>query len=358
MPNYYTTLLNPAFPRGRFFFIRKPFKLLNKYERWRRVADILILSRAARQRLEWFIYYETKARFNASLTCRHFGLTGKTFYKWKKIFDPLNLRLLEDRNRAPKHVRRWEVTRQEEQRVIELKKERIRYGKEKIARIYKERFGEKISSWKVQRIIEKHKLYYHPEKTAKIKRKRQRAQKKKRITELSKKQYPGFLICFDVIEIFWNGLRRYIFTAIDRCSKVAFAKMYTAKSSYNSRDFLRRVYYLLEGRIFNAGHDNGSEFQKLFAQTCQDFAIPQYFSRPHTPKDNPVNERFNQTLRQEFLDLGNFTSDVNIFNRNLTEWLVEYNFKRPHQALNYATPIQFTEKTLKVLPMWSSSAPN
>jgi len=40
----------------------------------------------------------------------------------------------------------------------------------------------------------------------------------------------------------------------------------------------------------------------------------------------------------------------------LTEWLVEYNFVRPHQALGYSTPIQFTEKTLKVLPMWSSRA--
>jgi transposase InsO family protein len=132
--------------------------------------------------------------------------------------------------------------------------------------------------------------------------------------------------------------------------------MYTSKNSYHARDFLNRVYFLLDGRIFNAGHDNGSEFQKLFAQTCQELAISQYFSRPHTPKDNAVNEKFNQTLKQEFLDLGNLTYDVNIFNRNLTEWLVEYNFKRPHQALGYTTPIQFTEKTIKVLPMWSSSA--
>lgn len=77
---------------------------------------------------------------------------------------------------------------------------------------------------KVQRVIEKHQLYYHPIKTAKIKRKRQKAQKKKRITELQKKKQPGFLICFDVIEIFWNGLRRYIFTAVDSVSKVAFAR--------------------------------------------------------------------------------------------------------------------------------------
>lgn len=343
-------------PRGRAFFTRQPVKLLSKYERWRKVAEILKLSKIARQRLEWFIYYEIKAKNNALLTCRHFGITPKTFYKWQKRFNPLNLRLLEDQGKAPKHTRQWQVTPLEEQRIIQLKKQYIRYGKEKIAVIYQQTFNEKITSWKAQRVIEKHSLYYHPVKTARIKRKRQKALKKKRITELQKKQLPGFIICFDAIEIIWNGLRRYIFTAIDRCSKVAFARMYTTKSSYNARDFLQRVYYLLNGRIFNAGHDNGSEFQKYFAQTCKELNIPQYHSRPYTPKDNPVNEKFNQTLKQEFIDLGNFTTDVSIFNRNLTEWLIEYNFHRPHQSLNYSTPIKFTEKTLKLLPMWSSSA--
>ncbi len=335
--------------------LRAPF---NKYEHWQRLAETLKLSKLAKQRLSWFIFYETKAKNNVSLTCRHFGIAPKTFYKWQKRFDPMKLKLLEDQNKAPKRVRQWEVSPTQEQRIIGLKKQHIRWGKEKIAIIYQQAFNEQISSWKVQRVIEKHKLYYHPIKTAKIKKKRQRAQKKKRITELPKQRYPGFLICFDAIVIHWNGLRRYIFTAIDNVSKVAFARMYTTKSSYNARDFLQRMYYLLEGKIYNAGHDNGSEFQKLFTQQCQYLDIPQWTSRPHTPKDNPVNEKFNQTLQQEFIDLGNFTPNPLIFNTDLTEWLVEYNFVRPHQALNYLTPIKFTEKTLKVLPMWSSSAFN
>lgn len=356
MPNYYQTCTYPGFPRGKSFFASKPIKLLSKYERWHRVADILKLSKAAKQRLEWYIFYETKAKFNASLTCRHFSISSKTFYKWKKLFDPMNLRLLQDKSKAPKNVRQWEVTPTQEWRIIQLKKKYIRWGKAKIAIIYEQEYNEKISSWKVQRVIEKRKLYYHPKRTAKIRRKRQRAQKKKRITELQKRQYPGFLICLDTIVIYWNGVKRYIFTAIDRCSKIAFARMYTTKSSYSSRDFLRRLYYLLDGKMFNAGHDNGSEFQKFFAKACKELGISQYYSRPHTPKDNTVNEKFNQTLQQEFIDLGNFTPDVKLFNKELTEWLITYNFKRPHQTLGYKTPIQFTEKALKVLPMWSSSA--
>lgn len=341
--------------RHFYFFKAKPIKLLQKHERWRKVAGILKLSKTAKQRLEWFVFYETKAHFNASLTCRHFGISPKTFYKWKKLFDPTNLRLLEDKSRAPNHVRQWEVTPTQEQRIIRLKEQYIRWGKEKIKILYQQEYKEQISSWKVQRVIERRKLYYHPQRTAKIRRKRQRSLRKKRITELQKRQYPGFLICFDTIVIHWNGLKRYIFTAIDYVSKLAFARMYTTKSSYNSQDFLKRLYYLLDGKIFNAGHDNGSEFQKLFAKECESLAIPQWHSRPHTPKDNPVSERFNQTLQQEFINLGNFTPNVKLFNRNLTEWLIIYNFKRPHQTLGYKTPIQFTEKKLKVLPMWSSN---
>ena len=69
-----------------------------------------------------------------------------------------------------------------------------------------------------------------------------------------------------------------------------------------------------------------------------------------TPKDNADCERFNQTLQTEFIDLGNFNSETEIFNENLTEWLIEYNFRRPHESLNYKTPIEFS----KVLPMYSS----
>lgn len=81
-----------------------------------------------------------------------------------------------------------------------------------------------------------------------------------------------------------------------------------------------------------------------------------YLSRPHTPRDNPINENFNGTLQKEFINLGNFTPDVKIFNRDLTEWLIEYNFNRPHQSLGYKTPIEFHFQHHKVLPMSSSSA--
>ena len=310
------------------------------------------LSKSAKLRLKWIDFYQKTK--NVSLTCRHFGISRQLFYYWLKRYDPYNLKSLEDRDKTPKRKRKREITPEQEMRIVNLRKKYLRYGKEKIALIYEKIYQEKISSWKVQKVIEKYNLYYHPQKTAKIAKKRKRALKKKRITELKKKPKTGFLICLDVIVIYWQGLKRYIFTAIDYYSKIALAYMYKSKSSLNAKDFLKRLYYLFDGKIENLQTDNGSEFQGMFEKAVKELNLEHYFNRVKTPKDNPVNERFNRTLEEEFLQLGNFHPDPEVFNPKLGKWLEEFNFKRPHEALGYKTPIEFACGKNQLSKMYSS----
>ena len=333
---------------------KKVFSPMGKYERWRKQAKLLKLSAEARRRLEWFIYYSSKGKQNASATCRHFNILPKVFYFWKKRFDGIHLETLEERSRAPKGRRQREITPREEERVVELRNAHLRWGKMKIARIYFNTYGQEISSWKVQYTIQKYRLYYHPKNNAKVQAKRKRGLAKKRITELKKQPVSGYLIALDTIVIYWLGLKRYILTAIDSTSKIAFARMYTTKNSANAADFLGRMMYLMDGKALNALTDNGSEFHLEFIRACQELGLDHYWSRNHTPTDNPVDERFNRTLKDEFIDMGNMTNDVTEFNRRLTEWLIEYTFVRPHQTLDYATPWEFYAKSAKVLPMYSS----
>ena len=315
------------------------------------MAQFLKLSKNACLRLEWIIYYQTTAKKNASLTCRYFGIRSrKTFYKWYHLFDDSNLRSLEDRDRVPKRRRQREISPCQEQRVVQIRKRYLRWGKEKLAIIYQKTFQEKISKWKIQKTIEKYRLYYHPARTERLRKKRARAQKKKRITELKTKPLLGFTLHLDTIVIYWNGLKRYILTAIDHFTKTAFARMYTTPSSYSAADFLYRLNYLLDGKIINIHTDNGSEFQKCFGQACQELNLTHYFSRNRTPKDNSSNERFNRTLEEEFIQMGNFTPNTNIFNKNLTEWLIEYNFVRPHLSLNKLPPIEYAQKYHQLFP--------
>ena len=302
------------------------------------------------------IFYEKHGR-DASLTARHFGISRKTLHKWINRFDKDFVKGLEDQPKVPHRTRSRQYTARQYDNVITLRKQHLRYGKMKLLELYriKHPYDRTISSWKIQCIIEASGLYYEPKKQARINQKRARSSARKKITELKRKPRSGFLLCLDTIVKYWQGQKRYILTAIDRHTKIAFARMYTSHSSETSRDFLYRLHLLLDGRIENVQTDNGSEFHKHFELACEALNLEHYWSRVRTPKDNAVNERFNRTLQDEFLALGNMTTDPIAFNHRLTEWLIEYNFRRPHQALGYMPPINFSFKYHKVLPMYPSS---
>jgi len=320
-----------------------------------RVAAVLELSAQAKTRLNWLLWHQ-EHRVTVAVTCRRFGITPKTYHKWAKRFDEENLRTLEDVPTTPRQLRQKTYTPLQYERIVGIRREFIRYGKLKLLDRYQQRYpaDTAISAWKVQCIIQLSGMYYHPAKHARTQAKRRKAEAKKRITELRMKPRADFLFGVDTIVKYWQGKKRYIFTAIDRHAKLAFARMYPSKSSRNAAEFLSRLQLLTAGRIENISHDNGSEFQGAFALACQRAKIPQYHSRIHTPKDNAVTERFNRTLQEEFLNLGNMTLDTDRFNHHLTEWLIEYNFRRPHATLGYVSPINFIYKHHRLLPMTPS----
>jgi transposase InsO family protein len=173
---------------------------------------------------------------------------------------------------------------------------------------------------------------------------------------------PCFLFQLDTIVIYRDNLKRYILTAVDHATKLGYARMYKNKSSRAAADFLYRLRYLVGQPIENLQTDNGSEFAWEFERATAKLGIQRYFSRVKTPKDNSEIERFNQTLEYEWLYNFNLSLDPEELNPGLTEWLIEYNFNRPHQSLGYLAPVEYIERELAkirspVLPMWSASTP-
>lgn len=330
---------------------------LDQYTRLRKIAQLQNISTGARAKLEWMIFYEREKQ-NALKTARHFGISAKTFWKWRNRFQAENLRTLEEHSRAPIRRRQKDIHPLQEERIIALRKQFLRYGKIKLSIRYASEYGEKISSWKIQKIIEKYQLYYHPAKNYRTQKKRRSSEKKKRITEFQKKKKTFFIFGMDSIIRHWDGQKRYILTAVDTVSRFAFARMYTSHSSRLAADFLHRLMHLTDGKIKNIQTDNGSEFHLEFEKACKNFNLPHYWSRVRTSKDNPHVERFNRTLQEEFIQLGNRILDPVEFNQKLTSWLVEYNFKRPHQSLGYMTPMYFIQKNDPLLPMCPSDTHN
>ena len=90
----------------------------------------------------------------------------------------------------------------------------------------------------------------------------------------------------------------------------------------------------------------------------KDKKIPHYFTCPHCPKINGCVERFNRTLKEEFvynnLDVIN---DIVGFKRRLAEYLVFFDTERPHKTLGLKSPIEYlienggmSQKSLTYVP--------
>ncbi|MEK7214057.1 MAG: helix-turn-helix domain-containing protein [Chloroflexota bacterium] len=102
------------------------------------------LSRAAHQRLKGITHYQTRGR-NAALTCRYFGISRQTFYRWKRRYDPHQLSSLEDRSHRPHRRRQPTWTPQLAEQVLRLRQQYPRWGKDKL-RVLLRRDGWQVST--------------------------------------------------------------------------------------------------------------------------------------------------------------------------------------------------------------------
>jgi transposase len=65
------------------------------------------MSPEAAKRLRWFDYYGRCQ--NARKTCRYFGISTQTFYRWKRRFDPTDLTTLESESSRPLLIRQLQT---------------------------------------------------------------------------------------------------------------------------------------------------------------------------------------------------------------------------------------------------------
>ena len=115
-----------------------------------------------------------------------------------------------------------------------------------------------------------------------------------------------------------------------------------------------RVTQILEYAIKEKGKpkcirvDNGPEFiSKEFKDRCTQKGITIRHTQPRKPMQNGYIERFNRTFRENILDAYLF-EDINQVQQLADEWMEDYNYKRPHEALGGLTPDYFKQiKQLK-----------
>ena len=90
--------------------------------------------------------------------------------------------------------------------------------------------------------------------------------------------------------------------------------------------------------------DNGTELTShaIFAW-AKDLKIEWHYITPGKPMQNGYVESFNGKMRDELLNETLFFS-LDHARKTITEWVEDYNTRRPHSALAYQTPADFAAK--------------
>ena len=95
--------------------------------------------------------------------------------------------------------------------------------------------------------------------------------------------------------------------------------------------------------------DNGPEFSgKALDEWAYKRGIKLNFIRPGKPVENAYIESFNGKLRDECLNQNWFIS-LKDARQTVEEWRIDYNEFRPHSSLGDLSPIEFINKTEKIL---------
>jgi transposase InsO family protein len=99
-------------------------------------------------------------------------------------------------------------------------------------------------------------------------------------------------------------------------------------------------FYLFHGiKVRAILTDNGSTYRsKAFASVCRKLRIKHLFTRPYRPQTNGKAERFIQTLTREWA-YGFCYLSSHQRNGRLLDYINQYNWQRPHSALNHNPPI-------------------
>ncbi len=312
-----------------------------------RLARTHEVSKQARQRLKWIDYYLSHGN-NARLTCRHFDISPQTFYRWKRRYNPRDLRSLEGRSRRPSHVRQPTASTDLIEAVLRKREEHPRWGKEKIAKLLNEE-GWQVSVSMVGRILKRLKergILKEPvwNCVSVRKRQQQRPYATRKPKEYQAKE-PGDIVQLDTMDVRpLPGVIIKHFTARDIISRWDVLEAHSRASSAIATEFIHTLLSRMPFTVRAIQVDGGSEFMADFEMECQRLGVKLFVLPPHSPKLNGHVERAHRTHTEEFYEVTDSGFEIEELNQALFEWEKVYNTVRPHQSLGYLTPQKFLER--------------
>jgi len=270
-----------------------------------------------------------------------------TLFRWMRKYRTKKPTELENKSRRPHNVRATKIiTHELVSQILKIRQENLMFGKEKI-KILLQREGVFVSSSTVGRVLtdlfDRKKVV----KTSFLKGQKicQKKKMQKRYAQRLKYEKPeklGQLIQIDHMVLSTTyGFQLREFRATCPISRMCTSQIYTKATAMNAREFLKHVISKFEFKITSIQVDGGSEFMAEFEDYCKELGIKLYVLPPRSPKINGKVERANETYRYEFWNVWDIPTEFNEIEEMLSAFEYHYNYQRPHQSLNYLTPVEY-----------------
>ena len=165
-----------------------------------------------------------------------------------------------------------------------------------------------------------------------------------------------------------NGVKYYLFVAIDRATRTLYYKVYEHKSATNAESFMLECLDFFPFSITHVLTDNGLEFTNRLLKNkkgeyaakpskldviCQQNDIDHRCTKPFTPKTNGMVEKANDIIKKKTIKKTQYNS-LEEMNVDLMRFLVHYNLYRRHgslrRELKVKTPLNAVEKWFELDP--------
>ena len=300
------------------------------------------LSREAKHRLK-VIRWHAAHGANVTRTADHFGYSRPTIHSWLKRYSA-GAAGLEGRSHRPQQCRQSTWSAELEQRVLKLREQYPRWGKDKLAVLLR-REGVHVSTSMVGRILKRLKETGQLVEPLPVHHRRQN-QLPRPYAVRKPKAYlakaPGDLVEVDTVDLRpLPGVILKHFTARDVVSRWDVLGVYTRATANTAAQFLDALQARAPFPIKAIQVDGGSEFKAEFEAACQARGLHLFVLPPRSPKLNGCVERGNRTHREEFYEVYDLEWSVTGLRPDLLNWEVTYNTIRPHKSLGYLTPQEY-----------------
>jgi transposase len=149
--------------------------------------------------------------------------------------------------------------------------------------------------------------------------------------------------------------KRYLYVAIDRCSRSVHLAVKDDETEASAIAFLREAAAAFPFRMTYVLTDNGSCFTSAFAKVCAELGATYRHIKPRTPQTNGMVERFNGRIVSEVLA-------ITVYSHAQLEQLLRgfnaaYNARR-QRVLEAKTPDQVVAERLAAKPALAQDKPS